>query len=91
MARPDLFRPLATGAQCDRENGDEIMGRTQLTITLPDGGEIELDLIDDDVVTLTLDGRELIGVIGDSGAGWWPTGDGGERNGDWTPLRPAGE
>lgn len=59
-------------------------------ITLPDQQQISLALDADDVVTVTVDGQELIGVFGDSGAGWWPTGDGGETNGDWTPLDPDG-
>ena len=54
------------------------------------GNEVTVyELEDDDIVSITVDGRELVGVIGGSGAGWWPTGDGGETNGDWVPLTPT--
>jgi hypothetical protein len=61
-----------------------------VVITGPNGENTTYDLSDGQVVTITIDGQELIGVMGGDGAGWWPTGDGGERNSDWTPLRPTG-
>jgi hypothetical protein len=48
---------------------------------------VEIDLDDvDDFASISVDGKELIGIFADSGAGWYPHGDGGEIFGDWTPL-----
>ncbi|MBG0568791.1 hypothetical protein [Actinoplanes aureus] len=48
----------------------------------PNGDRHQFSLAGEDAITVEVDGIPLFAVIGDSGPGWWPDGNGEQ----WQPL-----